>query len=79
MPKKQYLTTVDYCIPLQVIRSRVSMLAIWTERAHITRTLMNEPMPDHLVLPFEAFAAFAARALLHWTVVRPQVRVHILM
>lgn len=55
------------------------MLAIRTERAHITRTLMNKPMPDHLVLPLESFAAFTARTLLDRTVVRSQIGVHILV
>jgi hypothetical protein len=40
---------------------------------------MNKPMPDHLVLPLESFAAFTARTLLDRTVVRSQIGVHILV
>jgi hypothetical protein len=55
------------------------VLPIWTEGTHVARALMDQAMPNHLVLPFKTFAAFAARTVLYGTVVRAQVRVNILV
>lgn len=34
------------------------MFPEWTERAHVTRTIVNQSVTDHFVLALEPFAAF---------------------
>lgn len=49
-------------IPLQVVRPRILMLPLRTKRTSITWALMHKSVPYHLILSFEAFAAFGTRA-----------------
>lgn len=44
------------------------MLTIRAERANVSRRLMDQTMPNHLVLPLEALSPFASRAALYGTV-----------
>lgn len=55
------------------------MLAFWAERADVARTVVHQAMADHLILAFETFAAFGARAACDWAVVRSTLAVHILV
>jgi len=56
--------------PLQIVWSWILVFAVRTEWTYVAWGLMYESMPYHLILPLEAFAAFASRAVFHWTVVR---------
>lgn len=56
-------------VPLQIVWSRILVFPIWTERAHITRRLMNQTMPYHFILSLEALAAFGSRTTCDWAVV----------
>jgi hypothetical protein len=64
-------------VPLQIIRSGVFVLPIWTERTHIAGGLVHEAVSDHLVFTLEAFAAFASWAAFHWAEVWPCLRVDV--
>lgn len=55
------------------------MLAFWAKRADIAWTVVYQAMADHLVLAFESFAAFGARAACDWAVVWSTLAVHILV
>ena len=66
-------------IPLQIVRPWISMLAFRAERADIARTVVHQAVANHLVLAFESFAAFGARAACNWTVVRSALAVHVLV
>ena len=65
--------------PLQIVWSGVSMLSVRAKRTDITRRVMHQAMPYHLVLTFESFSTLAARALWYWAVVRSVLTVHIPM
>jgi hypothetical protein len=56
-------------VSLQVIRTGVLVLAVGTEGTDVAGGIVNQPVPDHFVFAFEAFAAFAAGATRHGTVV----------
>ena len=58
-------TTVLSDSPLQIIRPRIPMLLIRTERTDVSGTVVHKTMPYHLVLPLETLVAYAARALFH--------------
>jgi hypothetical protein len=45
-------------IPLEIVRSRISMLALWTEWTDVAWAVVHQTMADHLVFTLEAFAAF---------------------
>lgn len=49
--------------PLQVVGPWILVLTIGTKWADISRTLVDEPMPYHLVLTFEAFTSFTSWAI----------------
>lgn len=53
------------------------MLAFRTERADIARTVVHQAMAYHLILAFESFATFRARAACDWAVVWSTLAVHI--
>ena len=55
------------------------MLAFRTERADIARTVVHQAMAYHLILAFESFATFRARAACDWAVVWSTLAVHILV
>jgi hypothetical protein len=46
------------CIPLKIVRSRISVFALWTEWTDIAWAIVHQTMADHLILALEAFAAF---------------------
>jgi hypothetical protein len=52
---------------------------VWTEWTNIARRLMNKTVSYHLIFALETFAAFASRAIFHWTIVRSVGRVYICM
>jgi hypothetical protein len=56
--------------PLKIVWSRILVVSIRTERTKIPRTLVEEAVSYHLVLPFEAFATFGAWATFYWAIVR---------
>jgi hypothetical protein len=51
-------------LPLKIIRSRVLVLSIWTERTDISWGVVNETVTDHLVFSLEASTSFSPRASL---------------
>jgi hypothetical protein len=55
------------------------MLAFRTERADIARTVVHQAMAYHLILAFESFATFRARAACDWAVVWSTLAVHVLV
>jgi len=55
--------------PLKIVRSGVSVFAQRTERAHITRTIVDQSVSNHFVLAFETLASFASRTAFDWAVV----------
>ena len=55
---------------LQIIRARVPVLTVLAEGADVAGGVVDEAVPNHLVLPLEAFAAFAAGAAADGAVVR---------
>ena len=64
-------------IPLKIVRPWVSVLAFWAEWADIAWAVVHQAMADHLVLAFESFAAFGARAACNWAVMRSTLAVHV--
>ena len=57
-------------LPLQVVRSWISVFSIRTKRTYITRRVVNKSMTLHLVFALEAFPAFGTLAAFNGTVVR---------
>jgi hypothetical protein len=55
------------------------VLSLRAERAYVARTIVHKTVPDHLVLPLEAFAAFATVATFHRAIVRSALAVDILV
>lgn len=53
------------------------MLPIGTERADISRRLVDETVSDHLVLPFETLPTLATGTSLDRTVMGPYRRMHV--
>ena len=53
------------------------MFAFRAERANIAWTVVHQAVADHLVLAFESFAAFGARAACDWAVVWSTLAVHV--
>jgi hypothetical protein len=45
-------------IPLEIVRSRISVLALWAEWTNVAWAVVHQTMADHFVLTLEAFAAF---------------------
>jgi hypothetical protein len=45
-------------VSLQIVRSRVLMFSIRTERTDVAGGIVDEAVSDHFVFPLEAFAAF---------------------
>jgi hypothetical protein len=43
---------------LEIVRSRISVFALWTEWTNVAWTVVHQTMADHLILTLEAFAAF---------------------
>lgn len=64
-------------MPLQIVRPGILVFAIRAERAHIPRRLVDQAVPDHLILALEALAALASRASLDGAVVGPGRRVYV--
>jgi hypothetical protein len=64
-------------LPLQIIRSRILVFAIRTERTHIARRLMHEAVTYHFVFALEAFSAFGARTAGDGAVVGSILRVDV--
>ena len=71
--------SIDINSPLQIIRPRILVLLIRTERAGIIWTLMNQSMPLHLVLTLKAFAVLAVRATFDWAEMVPGGAMNILV
>lgn len=66
-------------LPLQIVRSRVFVLLVWTEWAYISRRIMDEAVSDHLILPFESFPAGSTRTASYGTEMRTILRMNICM
>jgi hypothetical protein len=58
-------------IPLQIVRPGVFVLLISAKRAHVSWRIVHQSVPDHFVFSFEAFAAYATRAIRDRAVMRP--------
>ena len=65
--------------PLQVVRSGILVLSLRAKWAEVARRTVNKTVSDHLILPFEPFATFTPRAVLHGTVVWPDLAVNVFM
>lgn len=63
--------------PLQIVWSRIFMLAIRAVRTHVAWRVVDEAVPDHFVFALEAPAAFATAAAFDGAVVRPVLRVDV--
>jgi len=68
---------MDSHVALKIIRSRILVLSVRTERTDVSRRVMHKSMSDHLILSLEPFTAFSAWAALYRTVVRAIRRVNI--
>jgi hypothetical protein len=53
------------------------MFAFRAERTDIAWTVVHQAVANHLVLAFESFAAFGARAACDWAVMWSTLAVHI--
>jgi hypothetical protein len=58
-------------IPLEIIWSRVTVLLFGAEGTYISRGIMDQTMPQHLVLTFKSVAAHPAGTSFHTTKKRP--------
>jgi hypothetical protein len=66
------LVNVVYAhVALQVVGTRIFMLSIGAEGAHVARRVVHQAVTYHFVLPLEALAAFGARAARHGAEVWP--------
>lgn len=72
-----FVHVVDAHMSLKIVRPWVSVLAFWAERANIAWAVVYQTMANHLVLAFESFPAFRARAACDWAVVWSTLAVHI--
>jgi hypothetical protein len=68
---------VNAYVSLQIIRPWILVLSIGTERTYVSRRVVYQTVPDHLVLALEALSSLAARAALDGAVVWPGRRVHV--
>jgi hypothetical protein len=62
----------EICSPLQIVRSGVLVLTFWAERTHISWRIVDQTMPNHLVLAFKPLSSLATGTSRHWTVVGPR-------
>jgi hypothetical protein len=53
------------------------VLSIRAERAHVTWGIVNQAVPDHLILPLEALATLGAGATFHTAIVRTVRGMHV--
>lgn len=44
-------------IPLKIVRPRIFVLLIWTERTDVARGVVHEAMSHHFILALESFPA----------------------
>lgn len=72
-----FVNVVNSNMSLQVIGSRVFVFPIWTKRADVARRIMDQSVPNHLVLPLESLASLTARTSLDRAVVWTGRRMHI--
>jgi hypothetical protein len=49
---------------LKIVRTRIFALDVWAEGTDITGALVDQTMPDHLVLSLEALTSLAAETAL---------------
>lgn len=56
-------------IPLKIIRTWIPVITVWTKGTDVSGGIVDEAMPDHFVLPLEAFPSLASRASLNRAVV----------
>jgi hypothetical protein len=62
---------------LKIVRSRISMLALWTEGTYVAWAVVHQTMANHFVLALEAFTTFRAWAAGDGTVVWPTLAVDV--
>jgi len=67
--EKEIVGGKDVDVPLQVIRSRISMFTVRTKGTDVAGGVMDEAVSFHFVFALEAFAAFAALAAFDGAVV----------
>ena len=63
--------------PLKVIRPGILVLSIRTEGADVAGTIVDQPVPDHLVLALETLSTFTSRTLLHGAEIRSLRAMHV--
>lgn len=64
-------------VPLEIIRSRILVSLIRTERTYVSGRIVHKTVTDHLVFSLEALSALRARTALYGTIVWPELRVDI--
>lgn len=65
--------------PLKIIGPWISMLLTRAEWTDIPWGIMNQSMPNHLILALEPLSARAPRAAFNRTIVRTILRMHVCM
>jgi hypothetical protein len=63
--------------PLQIVRPRIPVLLVRTERADITRRVMDQPMPYHFILSLETLPSDSSRAVFDRAIMGPTLRMNI--
>ena len=71
-----YICMMYTDVSLQIIRPWVSVFTIWAKWTHIAGRFVDQAVPYHFVLSFEALACIGAWAVRHGAVVRPRLRVN---
>lgn len=66
-------------LPLEIIGPRVFMLLVWTEWTYVSGGVMDKPVANHLILPFEPLPPRTTWATFNWAEVRSILRVDIRM
>lgn len=64
---------------MQIIRPRILVLLVRTERAHVARRVVDKPVPDHLILTLEPLAVHGPRTPCNRTEMGSVLGMHICM
>lgn len=70
---------IDANMSLQILRPRIFVLSIRTERTYITGRIVNKTMANHLILTLETLSSWPSRTSDNWTKVRTIRRMYIRM
>lgn len=70
---------VGSSLPLEVVRTRISVLLVRTEGADVARRIVNQTVPNHLVFPFESIATWPSWAAWLGTEMRSKLGMDVFM